>query len=67
MADAPTKMSIEGRANIIADQVNRIEFASNPSARRDAVRDEALKQLRALRRELADEDIQADAETARGH
>lgn len=66
MADAPTKMSIEGRANVIADQVNRIEFASNPSARRDAVRDEALKQLRALRRELTGEEIPADPDRVPG-
>jgi hypothetical protein len=67
MADQPTasRLSIEGRANLIADVVNRIEFAGNPKARQDAVRDEAIKQLRALRQELTGDDFYADTEVAK--
>ena len=39
-------MSLEGRANLIADMVNRVEFAGEPEARRKAVYEAALFHLR---------------------
>jgi hypothetical protein len=43
----PDHMSLEGRANLIADETGRIEQAGNPTARRAHVKAHALAHLRA--------------------
>jgi hypothetical protein len=43
----PDHLSLEGRANMIADETCRIEQAGNPTARRAHVKAVALAHLRA--------------------
>lgn len=49
MADIPVPdhLSLEGRANMIADETGRIEQAGNPTARRAHVKTHALAHLKA--------------------
>lgn len=43
----PDFLSVEGRANMIADETGRIEHAGNPTARRAHVRAHAAAHIRA--------------------
>lgn len=46
-AEVPKLMSLEGRAQMIADTAGRVEHAGNPTARRAAIRQMALQHLQA--------------------
>lgn len=37
MSEIPELMSVEGRATLVGDLVNRVEYAGNPRARKEAV------------------------------
>lgn len=43
----PKFLSLEGRAQMIADETGRVEHAGNPAARREHVAKHALGHLRA--------------------
>lgn len=44
----PPLMSLEGRANMIADEIGRVEHAGDPAARREHVKAVALAHLRVV-------------------
>lgn len=47
MIDVPDFMSVEGRAVLVGDLVNRVEFAGNPRARKEAIVAACTAQIRA--------------------
>lgn len=47
LSEIPAVMSLEGRAQLISDEIARVEHAGNPAARREHVKAVALAHLRA--------------------
>lgn len=47
MSEIPELMSVEGRGVLVGDLVNRIEYAGNPKARKEAVEKACVAHIRA--------------------